>query len=355
MTSNLKTPISSLDLLLKEPKPNIERIASLIYSDQRAKAIIKSHLSKKCVTFDDFDEVFQRTMFVFLKERKKNNGRIIDCIDGGAEGFYRLWWDVSENVVLDLLRESRRHEHFNDDDHEDLLIQKASLINDNNSVRFDEKIDTKLVFERFNDIFNKTSSSKIKSIVNDAMNTNTGKPRGRPKGSNKKLHSNMLPFMSGVVISAPEENVHDLMQLRSERLVLIRKTLGLSIAEYAEKLHLPEARLSSYIYGRVKKIPSDVIAAAEDIFQREQNVASMKATLDNMKMRDIIESWKACIHGTNDDLLILLNISPFTLARWQEEITRPPIRMLRRYNEIVAGYARYRKAKHSKRNLHSPK
>lgn len=338
-----------LDELLSKPQIDVDRLATFLYLDQRAKGIAKLLLTKKGVSFDDFDEIFQRAIFVFFDESKKDGLKILDRSDEemDAEGFYRVWWRVVEIVIYDYRREYFRHEHFNDDEHEDAAIRQASLVAACNSVGFEDKIGTQMVFDKFNSIFENTANDKIKGIVNKIMKAPvSGKKRGRPPKSGKSDGDSMpMPLVSGVVFKPAVFDAHSDAAQKSGRIAAIRKLLGISIREYAVKLGIPEFRLASYIYGRVRVIPIDVLRNAERLLESEKTVAAATVAIEAMDMSEILNVWRLEIQGSNEDIASILGVSSSTMARWNENRSKPIIRKIREYNQMVDAVARLIKSK----------
>lgn len=341
-----------LDCLLSDPFIDDNRLAAFLYSDQRARGIVKRLLARKGVLFAEFDEILQRAVMAFFEKSKKDDTRILNRLseDGkkiDVEGFYRVWWRVIEIVILDYQREYFRHDHFNDDDHEESVIQQASIAEACNSVAFEDKIGTQMMFDKFNSIFERAATDRIKNIVTKVIEAPVSqKPKGRPPGSSKKHPKNeSLPFVSGVVFKPVAFDPDSDSARKSARLAAIRKSLGISIAEYALKLGISEFRLSSYIYGKVKMIPLEVIQNAETLFEAEKGVVVAIVAIDAMEMPEILSAWRKSIRGSNDELIQLFNISSSTMVRWESGLTRPSIRKIRSYNQLVDAAARLVRSK----------
>lgn len=328
---------TGLNSLLSDVSLNENKLATFIYEDLRTKKIIKKLLINKNHNFDDFDEVFQRSVFVFFEESKKGKGRLLNRIGGDAEGFYRLWWRVGEIVTLDLMREMHRHEQFDDDDHEDAAIQKASLLECCNSQRFEDKIESQMVFDRFNNIFDSKSSDKIKRVVTKAMKPKITKTLGRPKGIKRAI-----PIVSGIFKHLPP--VGDIKQntiIQAARLSAIRKLLGISIPAFAEKLGpIPKDRLVSYLYARVMKIPPNIIAQSEQLLKSDHNLVASKAAVDNLDINDLLAEWREAVGLQNESLAELIGVSFSTISRWESSETRPSAARIKEFNKVVESYAK---------------
>lgn len=322
--------------LLSSKTINEDGLARFLYSSQRAKGIVKLLLSRKGVSFNDFDEIFQCAVFAFFEKSKKDGTKILGRSgdDIGVEGFYRVWWRVTEIVIYDYKREGSRHEHFDDDDHEEVAIQRASMAEACNTVAFEDKIGTQMVFDKFNSIFESAATDKIKRIITKVTEAPVStKPKGRPLKTS-------LPLVSGVVFKPSAFNSDSDSAQKSARLAAIRKALGISILEFSKKLEISDFRLASYIYNKVKNIPKDVLDHAESIFDAEKGVAAATIAIDAMDILEILAIWRLAINGTNNELISLLGISPSTMVRWETQQTRPPIREIRKYNQIVSAAAR---------------
>lgn len=336
--------------LLSSQRVDLNRLAEFLHSAQRAKGIVKLLLTRKSVPFDDLDEIRQRAILAFLDESKKDGstilGRSVEPMD--VDGFYRVWWRVVEIVIHEYRREYYRHEHFSDDEHEDAAIQEASLVEACNSVAFEDKIGTQMVFEKFNSIFESTENNKIKEIVNRTTKTPVScKPKGRPRGSTKEKES--MPLVSGIVFKPEVFDCDADSAKKSVRLAAIRKLLGVSISDYAVKIGIPEFRLVSYIYGRVKVIPVDVLQSAERLLNSEKKVVAATIAVDLMSMPEILKVWRSTINGTNEEIVQLFGISNSTMDRWEDGQTRPSIKKIREYNNLIDAAARLLKSQMARR------
>jgi len=365
------------DLLTSDPLDE-SGLAAFLYKDSRAKGIVRHLIFKKNSGFNDFDEAFQQSIFAFFEESKKHNKRLLDRMDGSAEGFYRLWWGVCQNVILDMMREARREDRFESDEHEDAVIQAASIHGIRYNGSFEEKVESQLVFQRFNFLLSSEPSLKAQSIIDKVMNAKkSDKQRGRPSKKNENTESllpfaseafseasrnhaapsqnadatkSILPFADGHISGQSEVGALDAyggkksktdpgankdVEEQAARLSTIRKLLGLSIAKYADEIGIPEYRLISYLYTRVQKIPDDVVSRAESLFSVGKNTALSTASIADMTMTRILQIWRSQIGGTNEDVEKRLGLSSSTIPRWEQGVTRPSIRRIKDYCRII--------------------
>ena len=125
----------------------------------------------------------------------------------------------------------------------------------------------------------------------------------------------------------------------AKELIEIRKQLDLSTKEMASALGILHATLCAYIYGRTKDVPAPVIGKAREM-QSEQG--DIKGRLDNRfgttEMCDLLKGWcKSLKININDieQVATAFGVRPVTINRWLVNETRPSLRQLQRYDQMV--------------------
>jgi DNA-directed RNA polymerase specialized sigma24 family protein/transcriptional regulator with XRE-family HTH domain len=124
----------------------------------------------------------------------------------------------------------------------------------------------------------------------------------------------------------------------NQDLVDIRKGLDMSQAEFADALGIGMPRLASYEYGRAA-IPDWVMKASRDLADNNGNTLdSARKQYDGIAMPEILAGWARELGVPYDnslELATLLGASKATVTRWKNELIRPRLSALLRYEHMV--------------------
>jgi DNA-directed RNA polymerase specialized sigma24 family protein/transcriptional regulator with XRE-family HTH domain len=124
----------------------------------------------------------------------------------------------------------------------------------------------------------------------------------------------------------------------NQDLVDIRKGLDMSQAEFADALGIGMPRLASYEYGRAA-IPDWVMKASQDLADNNGNTLdSARTQYDGIAMPEILAGWARELGVPYDnslELATLLGASKATVTRWKNELIRPRLSALLRYEHMV--------------------
>jgi len=132
----------------------------------------------------------------------------------------------------------------------------------------------------------------------------------------------------------------------SIELAEIRRTLNMSIGKFAELLNLGDKRnkgkMTSYLYGRVKKVPDDVMAKAREHLANRGGgsaYAQAEATFGTREMSEIVLAWAQQMFIAGDNIVsgvaAQLGISQVTVKRWLSNKHRPSIEELQKLADKV--------------------
>jgi transcriptional regulator with XRE-family HTH domain/DNA-directed RNA polymerase specialized sigma24 family protein len=124
----------------------------------------------------------------------------------------------------------------------------------------------------------------------------------------------------------------------NQALVDYRMDLDMTQAEFADALGIGMPRLSSYEYGRAT-IPDWVMKSARDLAGNNGNaLGAAHQKFDNVSMPEILAGWAKELGVPYDnslELATLLGASKPTVTRWKNELIRPRLSALLRYEHMV--------------------
>ena len=129
----------------------------------------------------------------------------------------------------------------------------------------------------------------------------------------------------------------------AQELVAIRDELGLSNADYAAALGVIGPTLSSYMYGRVREIPSDVIDNARQML-KAANPASLERRrwVEGATMSEVLLSWVKMLNlghlpANEQDKAVaqVLGCNTTTVWRWRQNTSKPLLNTIMVYEGVV--------------------
>jgi len=178
-------------------------------------------------------------------------------------------------------------------------------------------------------------------LYNAAMNESE-------EGSKLAMHTLRLPCVKEAATTMHEKACLPVIQKRppaqrvlsadNQDLVDIRKGLDMSQAEFADALGIGMPRLASYEYGRAA-IPDWVMKASRDLADNNGNTLdSARTQYDGIAMPEILAGWARELGVPYDnslELATLLGASKATVTRWKNELIRPRLSALLRYEHMV--------------------
>jgi len=178
-------------------------------------------------------------------------------------------------------------------------------------------------------------------LYNAAMNESE-------EGSKLAMHTLRLPCVKEAATAMHEKACLPVIQKRppaqrvlsadNQDLVDIRKGLDMSQAEFADALGIGMPRLASYEYGRAA-IPDWVMKASRDLADNNGNTLdSARTQYDGIAMPEILAGWARELGVPYDnslELATLLGASKVTVTRWKNELIRPRLSALLRYEHMV--------------------
>jgi DNA-directed RNA polymerase specialized sigma24 family protein/transcriptional regulator with XRE-family HTH domain len=178
-------------------------------------------------------------------------------------------------------------------------------------------------------------------LYNAAMNESE-------EGSKLAMHTLRLPCVKEAATAMHEKACLPVIQKRppaqrvlsadNQDLVDIRKGLDMSQAEFADALGIGMPRLASYEYGRAA-IPDWVMKASQDLADNNGNTLdSARTQYDGIAMPEILAGWARELGVPYDnslELATLLGASKATVTRWKNELIRPRLSALLRYEHMV--------------------
>ncbi|MBI5330099.1 MAG: hypothetical protein HZB71_05740 [Betaproteobacteria bacterium] len=136
----------------------------------------------------------------------------------------------------------------------------------------------------------------------------------------------------------------------AQELVDIRKSLGMTHAEFAEALGIGMPRLSSYIYGDTT-VPDWVVNLAREMAENGGNALdSARMKYESVPMSKILAGWAEELgvpYENSQELASLLGASKATVTRWKNDLIHPRLSSVLRYEQMVKE-AKKKLAKQSK-------
>lgn len=152
---------------------------------------------------------------------------------------------------------------------------------------------------------------------------------------------------AGETISVRREAVRSTAPSVAQELVDIRDELGLSNADYAAALGVIAPTLSSYMYGRVRDIPSDVIDNARQML-KAANPASLERRrwVEKSTMSEVLQSWvkmldlgKLPANEQDKAVAQVLGCNTTTVWRWRQNTSKPLLNTIMVYEGVVKRHA----------------
>ena len=124
----------------------------------------------------------------------------------------------------------------------------------------------------------------------------------------------------------------------SQELVSVRTGLDMTQAEFADALGIGMPRLASYEYGKAT-IPDWVMKSARDLADNSGNaLESGRKKYEGISMPKILEGWAKELgvpYDNSQELATLLGASKATVTRWKNDLIRPRLSALLRYEHMV--------------------
>ena len=178
-------------------------------------------------------------------------------------------------------------------------------------------------------------------LYNAAMN----KPNEDPKPAMRTL---VLPCVREVTMAAQERahlpiiekkpRAQRVLPPESQELVSIRTGLDMTQAEFADALGIGMPRLASYEYGKAT-IPDWVMKSARDLADNSGNaLESGRKKYEGITMPEILNGWARDLgvpYDNSQELATLLGASKATVTRWKNDLIRPRLSALLRYEHMV--------------------
>lgn len=118
-------------------------------------------------------------------------------------------------------------------------------------------------------------------------------------------------------------NQHTAKRLNIEQKELrnLRAKAGLSQPEMAVRLNVKLSTLQSYEYGRTKRVPPEIIAAARRVVG-DANYYAARSLYRDKSISQIATAWMKRLriqHGSFSDLAAVLSVDRSTVSRWFDE------------------------------------
>ena len=124
----------------------------------------------------------------------------------------------------------------------------------------------------------------------------------------------------------------------SQELVSVRTGLDMTQAEFADALGIGMPRLASYEYGKAT-IPDWVMKSARDLADNSGNaLESGRKKYEGISMPKILDGWAKELgvpYDNSQELATLLGASKATVTRWKNDLIRPRLSALLRYEHMV--------------------
>jgi len=178
-------------------------------------------------------------------------------------------------------------------------------------------------------------------LYNAAMN----QPDEDPKQAMRTL---VLPCVREGVMAAQESarlpeiekkpRAQRVLPPESQELVHVRTGLDMTQAEFADALGIGMPRLASYEYGKAT-IPDWVMKSARELADNSGNaLESGRKKYEGIPMPKILDGWAKELgvpYDNSQELATLLGASKATVTRWKNDLIRPRLSALLRYEHMV--------------------
>lgn len=117
---------------------------------------------------------------------------------------------------------------------------------------------------------------------------------------------------------------------------------GLSQENFAASIDVSLAAFKSYIYGKTKEVPAQVVEKARTYQSRAESLSEKLQKHFNFPMAIILARWERRLGLTqprDGDVAAILGVNQTTVLRWRSEDTKPKARDLARYELAVNSWA----------------
>lgn len=167
--------------------------------------------------------------------------------------------------------------------------------------------------------------NSLPSVTMIPPSNDVTKKKAKKSSSTKKSSNRSGSAKSGVQLSKEQQELVD-----------IKNTLGLRHQDFAIMLDIGLPRLSSYTYGRTASVPAEVMKAARQLLEENNQISMQIKEKFSRPMSEILTEWSEKL-GTRSDaeLAALLGVVSMTINRWKKNETRPDLSALNRYDRIV--------------------
>ncbi|MDI9335519.1 MAG: hypothetical protein QM520_00590 [Gammaproteobacteria bacterium] len=128
----------------------------------------------------------------------------------------------------------------------------------------------------------------------------------------------------------------------AHKMVFIKESLGLEIAEFAKALNIPANTLAAYLSFRVRKIPPDLLAKCHALFDCHAATRLSTEYLRSQTMSTILSDWYSALqkgkkiqkeYGMVRNLARILAVQRSTVWRWYHK--KPSLPTLLKYHQVV--------------------
>lgn len=118
----------------------------------------------------------------------------------------------------------------------------------------------------------------------------------------------------------------------------IKQKTGWTLERFASELGIPCARMSSYLYGKTKFVPANIMELARSLQLQERKDINIIDKLSKESMSDILSRW-AEICGKSrfqeSELSLICRVSVATVSRWFNGKAKPSPIMLIYYERLI--------------------
>jgi len=117
---------------------------------------------------------------------------------------------------------------------------------------------------------------------------------------------------------------------------------GLSQENFAASIDVSLAAFKSYIYGKTKDVPPQVIERAREVQAKTESLTEQLHKRFDFPMPKILERWEKVLGLTqarDEDIATILGVNHTTVLRWRSDDTKPKVRDLARYELQVNAWA----------------
>ena len=335
-------------------------VLDAFYRDSRVRRIIDSNVRYSRL-FDHqhkeelkqrLAELFWQKLIPLLLETPDNSAAVYVMVNAGAK------W-VSKSIGKERSRDEARNVSLDEPDDDMMSPLDYQVQSEDFTTVVNAQIDQELAGRELQRrlAMNPLSHHPLVEFVDPkAAATRPSATSFSPTPSAPKSNKRAVTAPTGKASKTPSKTGAKKTDLpagdvgSAELLTKIREKLQLKNADFAQRLGIGLPTLSSYLYGRVQKVPDKVMNAAKALLGNGPSETDRAvAIFVGMTMPEVVARWerKLKLVGNADaDKLIafVLDVNPTTVYRWRDGQSELSVPEIAKHDNTVSREAKARAA-----------